>query len=870
MESLSVFIVPHTHWDREWYVPYEIFRKKLTDMLLSLVEAMEHDKEYHAFVLDGQAVILKDYLDYYPEHEERIEKLVREGRLLVGPWYTLPDEYLVSGEALVRNLLIGHKMADYFGKVMKIGYVPDSFGHISQLPQILKGFGIDHAIFTRGIGDQPRKSEYRWKGSDGTEVLATVQLLAYNNLGYLPQETAVAESRVLREVRYLQPFLSTGNVLLNHGGDHHWPQPHVVEVVRSLAGKNLFSSIRISGFEEYSLAVKKEDSRHFPTLEGELRDSRHFPILSGVLSTRMKLKLMNHAIENLLAHWAEPLATLSHLEGNAYPHRALLMAWELLLQNHAHDSICGCGTDEVFEENIMRFHKVKQLGNYIRNESMSLMCDAVSTLQENIPEGETLVIFNSLPYTRTEPVQIKLACQNLPEALCLVDEKGEEHPLQLTGKTEQEGSYPHMSRDPVEERNYAFTAGEMPPMGYRTFYLVPSKEQPGEPQPPPQEKEELAIENRFYEVGWNPIDRLYAVEKRTGRKFPYLSGFMDEADCGDEYNFSPLPGDMVLKDPLRDLTCSLVADGPVQKTIEIKGLLALPEGLAPDRKSRSATLQECPFSLRVSLFEGLERIDFSLHLKNNARDHRLKVVFPLEIGEGKLTATAEAPFDLVTRSLSRPSSGGWIEEPARTFPQGRLLLLRDAAHSLALFNKGIPEVEIHRGSKRLQVIMTLIRSVGWLSRHDIIGRGVEAGPKIPTPLAQCIDEFRFSYSLVIAEASREPEHFSAQALCFDVPLRGTFTSRHKGALPPSRSYLSVKPETLLISAFKKGEHNDSIILRLHNPSGKPLDGTLACGFPAKGYYHVTLNEERTGTLNAIDRPFNVDPKKIITLEIERQ
>jgi len=141
-----VYIVCHTHWDREWYLPYHAFRVKLNRVVRAVLDALENDAAYEHFVLDGQSILLTDHLAVQPEDTERIRALVQAGKLAVGPWYVLPDLFLVSGEATVRNLLLGYQDTGAFGSTQKIGYLPDSFGHIAQLPQILRQAGIDSFI----------------------------------------------------------------------------------------------------------------------------------------------------------------------------------------------------------------------------------------------------------------------------------------------------------------------------------------------------------------------------------------------------------------------------------------------------------------------------------------------------------------------------------------------------------------------------------------------------------------------------------------------------------------------------------------------------------------------------------------------------
>ncbi|MGV8121014.1 MAG: alpha-mannosidase [Candidatus Xenobiia bacterium LiM19] len=867
MDVQTVFLVPHTHWDREWYLPYETFRKKLIDFLDSLLVMLHNHPLFTSFVLDGQAVILEDYLEFQNEREEQIAGLIKDGRLLAGPWYTLPDEFLTSGESLIRNLLMGHLISQRFGRTMKIGYIPDSFGHIAQMPQILAGFGIDHCIFTRGTGDQPRSTEYRWEGSDGTSILATQQIFAYNNAGYLPRDKKETISRIISEVDKLKPYSATPHILLNCGGDHSWPDESLVDAVAALREMEVYPEIRISGFEEYSRSVKESDQKEMPLLKGELRESRYYPILSGVSSNKMRLKLMNHNLLSLLERKTEPYEAIAMTMGREYPYCFLAYIWRLILQNHAHDSICGCCIDEVYDENIIRFEKAQALAELLKAESLAFMTEKVNTAREDMEKTAIpVVVFNSLPSARKEPVTIKVSSDAQIPHYRLVDCDGAAVPLQRLAVTHGEGKFPFPSRALVREDRYVFPA-EVPPLGYCTYYLLPEQEIP----PSPQESEDSFIENEYYIAGWDPVLHLYVQDKRTGIRLSRINQIIDEADCGDEYNFSPLPGDMTLLDPFDSLSLTIPVNGPVLKTLQLKGELKIPSKLSKDRASRTPERVSCPFSLRLTLFAGIERIDCSLKLENRAQDHRLRISFPSELKNASLHV--ETPFDLTTRPLEIPSGQEWIEVPSPTLPHGRLLVLSGDTHHLALFNRGIPEYEIKKIKDKHSVILTLLRCVGWLSRQDIIGRKVEAGPKISTPKAQSKELYTFDYSLVLTPPDRKLETFLPAMISNDTPLDALLTGIHSGELPQAKHFVSLEPAELAISSLKKAERNENLIMRFYNPTDLTLNYQIKTGIEAKGFYPVSFLEEREGGakagLHSFDKSYPIGPKKIITVEIDR-
>ena len=184
----TLTVVSHTHWDREWYQPFQEYRLRLVQLIDRLLDLLDGEPAYRCFTLDGQTILLEDYLEVRPYRREKLQDYVQQGRLQIGPWYILPDEFLVSPEATIRNLILGDRVARQFGPKMQVGYIPDSFGHVSQLPQILRGFGLDTAVTWRGIGPAP--NEFRWIGADGTDVLAIHLRGGYGNAAFLPYDEA--------------------------------------------------------------------------------------------------------------------------------------------------------------------------------------------------------------------------------------------------------------------------------------------------------------------------------------------------------------------------------------------------------------------------------------------------------------------------------------------------------------------------------------------------------------------------------------------------------------------------------------------------------------------------------------------------------
>lgn len=436
----TCIIVSHTHWDREWYETFQRFRLRLVRLMDKLLHMLDTDPAYRYFMLDGQTIVLDDYLQIRPKREADLRRHVQQGRLLIGPWHLLPDEFLVSGEALVRNLLLGERTARRFGAKMKVGYTPDPFGHISQLPQILRGFDIDCAATRRGLDDQP--TELLWQSPDGSTVLLCYLRDGYDNAARLPVHddgAFVAEVRRLRDS--LEPYATTDYVLLMNGVDHMEPVPGLPAAIARAKTLAPELSVEHGTLPLYLDAVKEAlsldmdklrlDGQKLQRVRGELRSPKRHHLLPGVLSARMWIKQRNTQIQNVLERWAEPFSALAAVAGNgqdASTGAAALVwqAWKYLLQNHPHDSICGCSIDQVHREMVTRFDWAEQIAEEVTRQSLTALAGHVNTASAVLPQPHLpLVVFNPLVGKRTDVVTASVQVPGSLEEFVVVDEHGQ-------------------------------------------------------------------------------------------------------------------------------------------------------------------------------------------------------------------------------------------------------------------------------------------------------------------------------------------------------------------------------------------------------------------------------------------------------------
>ncbi|MFW9800917.1 MAG: hypothetical protein ACFFD9_10805, partial [Candidatus Thorarchaeota archaeon] len=398
----EAILISETHWDRAWYLTFQKFRLKLVALMDQLLHVLESDPEFKNFTFDGQTVVLEDYLEMVPHQREKLRDLVIKGRIDVGPWYVLPDVFLVSGEALIRNLLLGRRIAREFGRVMDVGYIPDPFGHVSQLPMILSQFGYDSVIFARGAGNEMEElgAEFIWEASDGSEVLAHWLPMSYFNVARLPEDIQEAVNAVESVVEQLRPWSRIETLLLMNGSDHLLPQPHVPKVIQTYNGKH--DKKIVFGTLTMFVDQLRENRGRLKRYRGEFRGSKYQNLLSGVYSSRVYLKQMNEYTQRLLERVVEPWCSVAHILGAKYPDDEIRMAWKYLLRNHPHDDICGCSIDEVHDDMVQRFRWVNEISD-------SLLEKAYSTLsQEQSRDTPGIVVTNPLPRERSGVVIFEL------------------------------------------------------------------------------------------------------------------------------------------------------------------------------------------------------------------------------------------------------------------------------------------------------------------------------------------------------------------------------------------------------------------------------------------------------------------------------
>ncbi len=913
--ATRILVVAHTHWDREWYLPAGRFRQRLVSLVDELLDGAASVRA--PFLLDGQAVVLDDYLAVEPGRREQIASLLREGALEAGPWYVLADELIPSGEALVRNLLEGRAALRSLGASSPpVLYCPDSFGHPAALPLLAEGFGLPLIVLWRGYGGRrsPAGDAFRWKSASGVSVL-TYHLTrdGYEFGSSLPTDAKVAADRWKRIADALLPRASVGVALLPNGADHHALQPRLDDAIAALAQAAmplaLVQRASLRGFAEALVTVARDSE--LPEVSDasaggvELRDSYGYCwTLQGTLATRAHLVRRNASAERLLLRDVEPWVALAATGRPDRDRRSLLhAAWRTLLLCHPHDTLCGCSIDEVARAMAARLDDATSQATGLREDALLDLVghDRVSARTAQNDWRPVVVVCNATARERSGVAEIEVL--RFREHVRVGP--GSAPPQSRASDASARGSRPF---DP-QPGSFSLAAGGVvyqsldsvirhdrveSPIAYPSDDLVESERivawfppTPGygtrsvtidEPGPLRDDMAARALPASPVAAGeqWLDNGRLRLELDQSGRvgltsRDPAMSlhsliGFEDVGDAGDLYTHSartPLVTEARLAD------ARVVHRGPIRGELHAAWVLSIPR--SSDASGRSSFTVETVLHAAFVLDAGADFIQVRIWGVNDACDHRLRIVF--RTGIARPEVWADAAFGPVRR---RPivAPGDSAETVPPTAPLARYVSVTDDERGMTLFSDGLPEYEAKPNG---DIAVTLLRAVGELSRNDLPERPGHAGWPAPTPEAQALGVFEGRFALlphtarsdgIVALIERTAEDFL-------LPLRG-FTLRSASGLPPVTPGVALhidEPDgaslagALAFSTCKPLSEGQGVVLRCTNLTHRELRARWRTGFDIAAAQRARLDEEPIEELGLAGRdiPFVAGPREVVTI-----
>ena len=899
-----VHYVLSTHWDREWFLTQQDYRYRLVQLLDRVIDGLQSGELRGPFQTDGQSIPIEDYLEIRSERRELVQQLVHDGRLVVGPWYVLPDEFLVSGESLVRNLQLGRQLVrDLGGQPSNAGFVCDLFGHNSQMPQIFAGFNIRGGFIWRGVNIAAER-HLRWQGADGTELpcyrfgpTGYCDYAVYVRFGREPAHVfdgAQTEAALSAFLDHEAEATKIDPILLFDGCDHQeWDRAAYAVLAARLDASDERYAIRHSSLDDYLADMLAEAGQIGPQVTGELREPGTLPtaqdeqwVIPGVLSSRVWIKQANAACQALLCQWAEPMVALDQVAlGKTAAPGFLHTAWKWLLQNHPHDSIGGCSLDAVHEDMRYRFHQSQLIANRLTVEATR---DLAANVAGEVGEDELrVVVFNPLPQAVRQMADLTL---QIPKDWPTFNEffgfepkpgfrlyapDGQEVPYQRLGQAmAQHGARLFDTRFPQEIITHAVRVClplEIPALGYTT--LVARPEPSGGPtryaDRPGLATSERSMANEFLEVTIEANGTLALTDRRTGQVYTRLLTFEDAADIGDGWYHGQAVNDQVFVSTGSPASVALVHDGPYVTTFRIRTHLTVPASFDFSTMRRSDELIELALDTFVSLRAGADYVACEVRVDNTVRDHRLRCLFPSSASAD--TYLSDSPFDVVERPIALSADNHLFRElELETRPQQTWSAVAAAGRGLAVVSTGLMEAAVRDQAER-PIALTLYRS----TRRTVFTNGEPNGQLLGplvfqfwlTPLAGQPDRAALCrLGQLLAAGLRD-----VQLTRLDALPRPAVT-----ALPPTAGYLEVRGPVVLTSAryTTNGAVPPGLEVRLFNPN---TDVATACVDLAEAILkswwpvaaqRVDLEGNALGPAEHLDRPgidLQLQPKQIVTL-----
>ncbi len=871
MTAFIFHLIPHTHWDREWFLPRAAFHARLVSMFDDLLERLHADAAFRTFLLDGQTVLVEDYLRARPERENDVKALVKTGRLQIGPWYVLADELIPSGESLVRNLLLGAADAERLGGRLDVVYSPDAFGHPAALPTLGREFGMKVGVLWRGLGREPGQERdfVRWRGTDGKDILLWhLPPDGYEIGAGLPGSGARLPD-VWTQVRASLVERAAGkHIPLFIGADHHAPHPTLARLRDLLADLEPASAFRISRLDEFFQAAEASPAR---AIAGELRWSYGYTwTLQGVHGTRAPLKRRHAQVELWLERLAEPLVALARNAGHRDRRPVLETAWRTLVRTQFHDTIAGCTADAVADAASHRLTEVAAYAAELTRGALQELAGHDPDVARERAEGTqpALVLWNpaARPRGGVTVADVTLFRRDVlvgPPSegrsprqgpgyrpFALYGRDGKAIPVQvLAQRVAQEridATRHYPDQDEVDQVRIAFRAPALPGLGLAALTSGAAA--------PLGRGEDVrvrgrSLENRFVEVAVEANGAITLVDRKGNERYGELLRLEDGGDAGDAYTYCPPVRDRV-KQSRGPITVRRLAAGPLVGALEARWEMT--RGI----DARSI----------VQLYADSPIVRVSLEIDNRNAHHRLRA--RLATGLAGALATAGTAFGAVPRpAVSADPAAYPRETPVRTAPAQRFVAAARAGRGLAVLAPGFFEYEWTAAG---DLLITLLRAVGDLSRGDLPARPGHAAWPTPVPGAQCIGKTRIDLAIAPVSAADLERGDAVPQLWEDafLPPHGLWL-RDAATLTVAPVDVDLEGSGLVFSALKPAQIGSPMVLRCYNATDRKTAGAWRFGSGVKTAHRVRADEREAVALVLEQRGnvvrFVAEPHELVSI-----
>lgn len=854
MKKQIIHYVPHTHWDKEWYKTYEEFRVKFIKYFREILDVLEHNDNFDHFMFDAQSSIIDDYLEIYPNERKRLKKLIGSKKLLVGPWYTLPDNYLSNGESLVRNLLIGSNLSDEFGHNQNICYIPDSFGQCDQMPQIIEDANLKGAVVWRGIDStMTNDAAFIWEGSNGSQILSLHLPLGYGFCKKLPSDNNT-QTYVDDIVKRLSTKYNGNNVLFMGGSDHEGIQPELPEILKKI--NNFYSQnkidkkIIISSLDDFFGSYMMEKNiKELTTLTGELRSSRDQRIHYGDASSRADIKKINRELENKISTILEPILSINLSKfDNEYSNELINYCWKLMFENQAHDSICTTCTDPTHREIITRFEKVNQTINELINYSNKNILESLD-IEDNLQyfvvyntkinslkgsyeeitidsEYKNFVLFdylkNKIEFEVLYQYEIDKVHTNIDYCNYIsMLEAAEDFKNLNKGK-----KFNNISKKAYRTK-ILIKSDLINNLSYKFFYLKNSDDTIVNNDW--KENNNFSFENDFYKAEVNKNGTLKILNKSNNEIYDNLFYLESRGDAGDSFDYSPPKYDKIFN------TLNLKPEIRVQYSSDkYKNILViykwpLPNKLMNNDTIRSKNLVKNSVTIKYTFFSHKKTVDVDVNFDNKSIEHF--VTINCNLNSEFEHSVAGQQFGNIKRKNFLENEPNWKETHRSMqyplYPFERFVSIFDKNNRGIMINTF--DSSEYKISQNKELRISLFRSFGYLGKANLEFRpGRPSGIYWKTPDSYLNKKMKFYFQLNIFNGEKEfddavsySDFYFNKLKCFEI-IKDIFYKKRNTFKYDENSFVTVNNKNVKLSTLKLSEKKDGYILRIYNTSNKDL------------------------------------------------
>lgn len=885
-------LVLHTHWDREWRYPLWENRMYLCNMVDELLEILDTQPDYKSFVMDGQTVIIEDYLEVRPENREKVLKYIKEGRMEVGPWYTLPDLYPVCGESLVRNLLKGVRYAKKLGKCTQVAYESFGWGQTAQFPQIYKQFDLDFCVVAKNVSkDRAKNCEFIWEAPDGSRIFATrlgdharanffmnaylkiMTGLDYNSDDYefkwgkhgfvyhradkngywndfikLNNDEKIHDEYIKEctdlAIHAMRESVDTESIALFNGSDSTTPQPKIGELIAKM--NEIYEDVKFThtSLDEYARYAKEMlKNKNLTVVKGELRDGPTYKCSANALATRPKIKQLNKKVENTLFKMAEPLKFMSGIKEDSF----FSLAEKFLLLSHPHDSINGVTQDKTVADTINNLNQALEISEVMCDKSCQEIVKRID-MTSFLDDALAVVCFNTLPFERNETLRLFI---DFPQDdsvwdFDITDANGNVLDKQIISRKEVKLPVSSLHSRPfpffVDRIEAVVNVPAIPAMGYKTLTVTKTQEFNRKTlfwqdirtsHGMEIAKNTDTLENEFMKVTVKSDGSVDIMRKSDNKLFRRLNYIEETGDAGDYWIYYPPYKNKTFTSLGTNCSMWIEENGEVSATIGVSYELKLPEESNIDERSKNTALM--PVTVFYTLSKGSKQLDVSIKIENTIKDHRVRIMF--DSGENTDFVESAGHFGLDTRPVMKD---GTFYPEMQTLPMGYFVKRGE----LGVVHNCFCEYEGINNSEGTLAI-TAMRCV----KNIICTEFRSAGKFLHEDGGQSLGEHVYEYAITVCG----DDMFKA-AERFNAPVKSVQISKGEGdELPLEKSFLKI--EGVVVSTVKKACDCDDTIIRMFNPTNETKKVDL------KGT-KVTMNEEEIGNFDGIIKPFEIVSVKL--------